>query len=81
MHVGTMLLPDGRQVTVTHLLVRAADGKEGHLACAPNADAAHTDPYQNEVKMRSDDVRAVNCPLCKGSDDFRRAAELLGLAR
>lgn len=82
-----MILPDGSGLLLVHFIYQSPEGLLRHagiplgpasgdtwkIACAPgttmlNATENRPFPYQ-----RSDDVRAVTCPLCKDTDEFKRA--------
>lgn len=75
-----IILSDGRAVYPVHYQYRPADGS-GKLAggyavaCMPHASAEG--PGKRFVH-RSEDWRAVNCPWCKQSEEYKRASGQAG---
>lgn len=55
----TMLLEDGTEIVAVHLMIGEA------LACIPGFVGGRA------IYRRSDDVRAVNCPLCKATEEYK----------
>ncbi len=81
-----MLLEDGRTILLVHFVYRSPRGTLAHegtplanteetykIACAPrlvemSAFGSRAFPWQ-----RTDDVRAVSCPLCRETVEFQKA--------
>jgi hypothetical protein len=74
-----MLLEDGTKVVPVHFLYRPrlATGRKGgwKMACSPEMYAMMK--KEGEPYIRSEDVRAVTCPMCKGTLVFKAAKAVL----
>ncbi len=85
----TMILEDGSTLILVHFVYQSPRGttqsegepltpeKTWKVACAPNmveiaAQTTRSFPYQ-----RTDDARAVSCPACQKTKEFRQAADAL----
>lgn len=82
MNVPTMVLEDGRQVAVVHLVCQMATERQmpdglmvpvvdWRIACTPGLQDLHGTNQRLEPWQRSEDVRAVTCPLCKRTQAYR----------
>ncbi len=68
------VLPDGKELLLIHFLV------DGKIACQPQLPQKQMRLKDGVVWQRSDDVRGVSCPLCKGTVVFQDAQTVLQLA-
>lgn len=68
----TMILLNGSEVIVTHFLV-TADFGPGKIACVPGLTNFSASPIRAVPWIRSSELGAVNCPLCKKSKDYEIA--------
>lgn len=66
----TMLLADGSEITVLHLLFQPPFGHL-RIACMPGLRDFASNKNRAAPILRTDEVRSVNCPLCKASEDYR----------
>ena len=64
-----MILADGSEVTVIHFLFHPEFGAE-RIACMPGLTIFSSGKFRQVPHIRTDDVRAVNCPLCKKTADY-----------
>ena len=84
----TAILEDGTEVTLIHLvflspvgLIEGAGkplsslGESWKIACMPNLLEMSQQQNRAAPFMRSDDPRAVTCPNCKQSEQYRRGIE------
>ena len=80
-----MILEDGSVITPIHFLIRGTKGvmlqvgrglavgvPEWKVACMQDATALHSIPTRDFPYQRSEDPRAVTCPLCKLNDQFEK---------
>jgi len=65
----TMILADGSEVTVIHFLFHPEFG-QSRIACMPNLRVFSASKFRQLPHIRTDDVRAVNCPLCEKTADY-----------
>jgi hypothetical protein len=67
----TMILPDGQEVNTIHFL----DTKTNvpRIACIPGLTSFSASPFRQHPWLRTDEVRGVNCPLCKATKEFTDA--------
>lgn len=65
-----MLLEDGSQVTPVHFTFQDGAG-EWWLACVPTVDLRTV--FRPVPWQRTDEPRAVTCPLCKRTSVFKDA--------
>lgn len=67
-----MLLEDGSLVHLVHFTYQ--DGGVWKVACAPNLPCLSSVRGRAMPWRRSDDPRAVNCPLCQATGPYGAAA-------
>jgi hypothetical protein len=88
-----MVLEDGSALLLIHFVYQAPPGvmrqqgvrlgppapDQWRVACTPRLPEADmsTGPKRQEVWHRSDDPRAVTCPLCKETEEFKRRMAFL----
>ncbi len=67
----TMILPDGKEVNTIHFL----DTSTGiqRIACIPGLTSFSSSQFRQHPWLRTDEVRSVNCPLCKATKEFKDA--------
>ena len=70
----TMILPDGSEITVVHLLVVPRFGRS-YIACMPGLVDFSQSREVGRPVMRTDECRSVTCPLCKGTEKHKQALE------
>lgn len=69
----------GGTVTLVHFLYDlSADGTahQWRIACMPNMVEFHSTPYHPNYQ-RTDEARAVSCPACRRTAEYKRAVEAL----
>jgi hypothetical protein len=49
------------------------------IACVPNLISAAATPTRSWPYQRSDDPRAVTCPVCQSHPEYKRVMALLGV--
>jgi hypothetical protein len=62
-----MILANGNAVLPVHFVVR----KTGRIACTPTKFPLHHEPGREETWQRTDDPRAVSCPLCEETEEYK----------
>lgn len=72
----TMILADGSEVVLVHLLFTPAFG-DSRISCLPGLKDFSSGKYRQMPHLRTDDVRSVTCPVCKRTDDFKAGSEEL----
>lgn len=85
-----MICEDGSEIIVIHYLYRSPKGtidSEGEplpgvppemtlkIACTPNMTKLSANEVRNFPVMRTEEMGAVTCPLCKDSVFFKRSIE------
>ena len=69
----TILLEDGREVVLIHFVYPRPNGYGGEvwkIACMPNLTGSFGKTTPN---LKSGEVKAVTCPLCKETGEFASA--------
>jgi hypothetical protein len=66
--------PLGQVVVLIHL--STGMGTEERMACMPNMTEFHQTLYHPNY-MRTNDVRAVTCPMCRRTDTFNQCSSIL----
>ena len=72
----TMILKDGQEITVIHFLAQPKWEKP-RIACMPGLKDFSANQYRECPFLRTDEVRSVTCPTCKGTEDFKKAEQVL----
>ncbi len=67
-----MLLEDATPILPVHYAVRTAEGPH-RIVCEPNLEYLHSLPRRPVPWQRTNDPRAVTCPLCKSTVAFQKA--------
>lgn len=75
-----MILEDGSEINLVHFQYRV-DGVNGNMrtdsdwriACTPSLTILHSHPRRGYPIARSEDPRAVNCPICQKTELFKIA--------
>jgi hypothetical protein len=67
----TTILEDGTEVTLIHFLCETKDGLR--LACTPNLEVLCASRIRHIPHMRSEEITAVTCPICKRTNEFKHA--------
>ncbi len=70
----TMVLADGSEITVIHYLVQPRFGRS-YVACMPGLESLSQDKQRGHPLLRTDEYRSANCPMCKASADYKKAAQ------
>lgn len=76
----TLILADGSEVTAIHFLVVPMFGMN-RIACMPGLSNFNAMATRHQPVHRTDETRSVTCPMCKGTKEYREAAEKLAVAR
>jgi hypothetical protein len=66
-----MVLADGTEIHPIHFAFRHPDDGTWRLACTPGLKELYAHGSREHPYQRSDDSRAVNCPMCKETLLFR----------
>lgn len=69
----TMILADGTEITTIHYLVQPKF-KAPYIACTPGLEDFTAGKYRSSPWIRSDETKAVTCPMCKKTAEFMEAA-------
>lgn len=88
-----MLLEDGTQLLLIHFLYRSPQGltkaagralvtpiETWKIACVPDLMEMSTTATRQCPWQRTDEVRAVTCPLCKDTEVYKEAYDQLNAA-
>lgn len=79
MNAQTMILEDGSEINLVHFQYFVPTGLldtpgEWRIACTPALNKLQAHPGRGYSMTRSEDPRAVNCPLCKKAEQFKTAS-------
>lgn len=66
----TMILEDGSEIATVHFLATPLYGLP-RIACMPGLQDFASGPFRQAPLIRTDEVKSVNCPLCKLTADFK----------
>jgi len=66
---------DGSTVYLIHFAFRWTDKDVWRIACAPQATPLCSAPQRPHPWFRSDDPRAVTCPFCQKTEQFKQAKQ------
>jgi hypothetical protein len=69
MQPATTILEDGKEIVLIHFVIQ--DGTR--IACTPNLEVLSANRFRSVPVIRSDNINAVTCPVCKRTNDFRKA--------
>ena len=71
MKAETVILPDGKEVTLIHYI----DPSSGKIVCMPNLllKDMGTSKMRIAPHIRSDYAGAVTCPMCKNTQEWKAA--------
>lgn len=85
-----MILADGSTLHLVHFCYQAPEGTHAskgrpltdsrpvwRIACTPHLTELHATGGRDHPWRRTEDPRAVSCPLCKETEQYQQAAQCL----
>lgn len=76
MTIETMILEDGSEIACIHYLTRpASNAVTPYIACMPGLKEFSASKTRQQPWMRTQEIEAVTCPVCKSTKDYSTAKQ------